>query len=219
MVRELIAPKTSSILRKPGRKGVPKSIKKLVLEMKNENLLRGCRRISDELKKLGVNLHHTTVNKIIQTFRKERKVRITGSWVSFWKAHWDTGFHFATLDFSMYDIKAIANSVAAPNMNAFTERLIGSIGREALDHFLLFSERQIRTIIAEYVPYRRISCTPASLATLLTSSRVREQITMSAPSSAKQWAIPVPIPRPAPVTIATLPSIFITLEIYFARPL
>ena len=38
-------------------------------------------------------------------------------------------------------------------MNAFTERVIGTIRREALDHFLLFSEKQIRNIILEYVDY------------------------------------------------------------------
>ena len=38
-------------------------------------------------------------------------------------------------------------------MNAFTERLMGSIRREASDHFLLFSEKHIRKIIAAYVEY------------------------------------------------------------------
>ena len=38
-------------------------------------------------------------------------------------------------------------------MNAYTERVIGTIRREALDHFLLFSEKQIRNIISEYVNY------------------------------------------------------------------
>ena len=37
--------------------------------------------------------------------------------------------------------------------DAFTERLMGSIRREALDHFLLFSEKQVRKIISEYVEY------------------------------------------------------------------
>ena len=32
--------------------------------------------------------------------------------------------------------------------DAFTERLMGSIRREALDHFLLFSEKQVRKIIS-----------------------------------------------------------------------
>ena len=68
--------------------------------MKNENLLWGCRRISDELKKLGIYLHHTTVNKIIQTFRKEGKVENTGSWKKLLKAHWDSlfGMDFMTID-------------------------------------------------------------------------------------------------------------------------
>ena len=33
------------------------------------------------------------------------------------------------------------------------ERLIGSIRREAQDHFLLFSEKQVRKITAAYVDY------------------------------------------------------------------
>ena len=38
-------------------------------------------------------------------------------------------------------------------MNAFTERVIGTIRREALDHFLLISEKQVRNIISEFVEY------------------------------------------------------------------
>jgi putative transposase len=38
-------------------------------------------------------------------------------------------------------------------MNAYTERGVGTIRREALDHFLLFSEKQVRTIIRKYVEY------------------------------------------------------------------
>jgi putative transposase len=38
-------------------------------------------------------------------------------------------------------------------MNAYTERVIGSIRREALDHFLLFSESQVLKIVKEYVDY------------------------------------------------------------------
>jgi len=38
-------------------------------------------------------------------------------------------------------------------MNAYVERAIGTIRREALDHFLLISERQIRNVVSEYVDY------------------------------------------------------------------
>ena len=41
-------------------------------------------------------------------------------------------------------------------MNAFVERLIGTVRREALDHFLLFSEKQLRKIISEFVTYYNI---------------------------------------------------------------
>jgi hypothetical protein len=36
-------------------------------------------------------------------------------------------------------------------MNAFVERLNGTIRREALDHFFLLSEKQVRNIISEFV--------------------------------------------------------------------
>ncbi len=39
----------------PGRKPVSKAIKKLILEMKQENHLWGCHRITDELKKIGMD--------------------------------------------------------------------------------------------------------------------------------------------------------------------
>lgn len=38
-------------------------------------------------------------------------------------------------------------------MNAFVERLNGSIRQEALDHFILFSEKRVRKIVEEYIEY------------------------------------------------------------------
>ena len=55
----------------PGRKQISKEIKELILEMKRDNQLWSCHRIADELKKIGIDLHPTTVNKIIQTYRKQ----------------------------------------------------------------------------------------------------------------------------------------------------
>ncbi|MBL7006576.1 MAG: transposase [Spirochaetia bacterium] len=68
--------------------------------MKQENHLWGCHRIADELKKLRIDLHPTTVNKIVQTFRKNGKIQPNGSWKKFLKAHWDTLFamDYATID-------------------------------------------------------------------------------------------------------------------------
>ena len=52
-------------------------------------------RVADELIKIGIDLNPTTVNRIIQTFRKQGKIQPTGSWKKFLKSHWNpTGIHF-----------------------------------------------------------------------------------------------------------------------------
>lgn len=202
----------------PGRKPVSKDIKGLILQMKQDNSLWGCHRIADELKKLGIDLNPTTVNRIIQKFREEGKIKANGSWMKFLKSHWDSLYvmdfmtidtifgkrfylliilelksrriirhdltenpcreyvkqrielfsedipgektlihdnaaQFISIDYSWFDIKGVNISPFAPNMNAYVERLNGSIRREALDHFLLISEKQIRKIVKSYVEY------------------------------------------------------------------
>jgi putative transposase len=66
---------------------------------------------------------------------------------------YDNAPQFTSIDFSWYGIRGVNTSTAAPNMNAYTERVIGSIRREALDHFLLFSVKQVRNIIRNYIEY------------------------------------------------------------------
>ena len=204
--------------KKRGRKPVSAKIRALILEMKKDSPLWGCRRISDELKKLDIDIHHTTLNKIIQTYRRNGKIQPTGSWKKFLEAHWDSLFgmdfmmidtlfgkrfylliilelrsrkivqydltenpcrefvkqrielfseenqgkktliydnapQFTSIDYSWYNIKGVNICTSAPNMNAYVERLNGTIRREALDHFLLFSEKQVQKIIKEYVNY------------------------------------------------------------------
>ena len=65
----------------------------------------------------------------------------------------DNALQFTTVDYQSYGIHGVNTSVAAPNLNAYIERVIGTIRREALDHFLLFSEKQVRKIVSEYVEY------------------------------------------------------------------
>ncbi len=55
----------------PGRKPIIRDIKKLIFEMKQENYILECKKIAHELRKLNIYIHYTTVNKIIQTFRKQ----------------------------------------------------------------------------------------------------------------------------------------------------
>jgi len=57
------------------------------------------------------------------------------------------------LDYLAYGIKEIRTSVEVPNMNAIAERFIGSVRREALDYFLVISEKQVLHILREYFDY------------------------------------------------------------------
>ena len=52
-----------------------------------------------------------------------------------------------------YGIQGIKTTVKAPNMNALAERFVGSVRREALDYYLLISEKQIVNILNEYIEY------------------------------------------------------------------
>jgi putative transposase len=216
--RKFIKNKWTYISKKPGRKAISQTMKKLILEMKQDNWFWGCRKISGELKKFDIIIHHTTINKIIQTFRKDGQIQPVGCWKKFLKAHWnslygidfmtvdtlfgkrlyilvilelksrkiikwditeyptrefvrqriidfsydfpeekhlihDNAAQFTTIDFNQYGIKAVNTSPYAPNMNSFTERVIGTIRREALDHFLMFSKKQVQNIIREFVDY------------------------------------------------------------------
>jgi len=203
----------------PGRKPISRDLKNLILEMKQDNYLWGCKKIANELKKINIDIHYTTVNKIIQTFRKQGLLQPNGSWKKFLKMHWNSLFamdlitidtlfgkrlylfiilelksrkknikwnlteypsrefvrqqiidftyddeeaktliydnapQFTSINYSDYGITGVNISIASPNMNSFFERLNGTIRRETLDHFLLFSQRQVRTIISQFVDY------------------------------------------------------------------
>lgn len=50
-------------------------------------------------------------------------------------------------------IKVLRTPYKAPKANAFCERLIGSIRRECLDHFIVFCQKHLRKILIEYVDY------------------------------------------------------------------
>lgn len=47
----------------------------------------------------------------------------------------------------------VKTSTRAPNMNAIAERFIGSLRREALDFFFIFSQKQLKKIISEYISF------------------------------------------------------------------
>jgi transposase InsO family protein len=50
-------------------------------------------------------------------------------------------------------IEQVVISPRSPWQNPYVERLIGSIRRECLDHTIVFSERHLRRVLAEYARY------------------------------------------------------------------
>ena len=65
----------------------------------------------------------------------------------------DNGSQYITIDYSDYGITGVRTGIRAPNMNAFAERFVRSVREEALDHFILFSKKQTKKIVDEYVNY------------------------------------------------------------------
>ena len=78
--------------RQPGRPGTALSIKQLVLKMKNENINWGNQRISDELRKLGIDLDKNTVRKIIREYRRKGMVACGITWKKFIQSHLNSLF-------------------------------------------------------------------------------------------------------------------------------
>jgi putative transposase len=58
-----------------------------------------------------------------------------------------------TQNYPLYNIKGVATPVRSPNMNAYAERFISSVRREALDNFIILNEKQLRTILLRYIHY------------------------------------------------------------------
>lgn len=50
-------------------------------------------------------------------------------------------------------IEVLKTPLKAPNANANCERLMGTIRRELLDHFLIFNERHLKAVLMEFVTY------------------------------------------------------------------
>ncbi len=51
-------------------------------------------------------------------------------------------------------IEVLKTPIKAPNANANCERLMGTLRREVLDHFLIFNEQHLKRVIKELVEYQ-----------------------------------------------------------------
>jgi putative transposase len=110
----------------------------------------GLRHDRRELLHLNVTDHPTadwTTRQILQTFPEETAPR-------YMLRDRDTiyGESFTRCIASM-GIREVRIAPRAPWQNAFVERVIGSLRRECLDHFLILSEAHLRRLLRAYVAY------------------------------------------------------------------
>jgi putative transposase len=60
-------------------------------------------------------------------------------------------------------VKEVITAPQSPRQKAFTERLIGSIRRECLDHVVVLNQRRLRKLMKEYFVYYHCSRTHLAL--------------------------------------------------------
>ena len=66
---------------------------------------------------------------------------------------YDNAPQFTSIDYSWFNIKRVNMCTSAPNMNAFTERVIGSIRRDCLDHVVVLNDHHLKRILTSYFNY------------------------------------------------------------------
>ena len=62
------------------------------------------------------------------------------------------------------DIKEVVTAARSPWQNPYTERVIGSIRRECLNHMIILGERHLKHVLSSYLAYYHGARTHLSLA-------------------------------------------------------
>ena len=70
----------------------------------------------------------------------------------------DNAGEFVCQDYKSFGIKNIKTSPYAPNMNAHAERFVGSVRRELLNNFIIFSYDQLFRLFRKYILYYNNLC-------------------------------------------------------------
>src|SRR6202042_3833540 len=62
-------------------------------------------------------------------------------------------------------VRIIKTPIRSPRANSFAERYVGTLRRECLDHLLIYGERHLRRVLAEYAALQRAQAAPVAQAT------------------------------------------------------
>jgi putative transposase len=131
-----------------GRPPVDEVITLLIERMARENLTGGYKRIQGELLKLGHRVGASTVRRVlarlgdrVDQFRFLVRDRAGQFTVSFDAVLADVG------------IDVVKVPPRCPRANCFAERFVLTVRTELTDRILIFSERHLQTVLAEYVRY------------------------------------------------------------------
>ena len=60
---------------------------------------------------------------------------------------------FVHINYNLYGIRNVPTSVRAPDMNCYAERFVKSVRTEALDNFVIFTQKQLERILNKYIAY------------------------------------------------------------------
>jgi hypothetical protein len=142
-------------LSRPGRPTVSPEIRHLIRRMSSANPLWGAPRIVGELRKVGIDVAKSTVERYM--VRRPRPASPT--WKAFLRNHVKD---LVSIDFFVVPtvqfrrrvrnigIQEILISHQSPWQNPCVERLIGSIRRECLDHVIVLGEGHLRKLLQRY---------------------------------------------------------------------
>lgn len=204
-----------------GRPEVSEEVKKLIWDLSKNNHLWGAPRIHGELRKLGIHIAPSTVQK----YMSPRNYNPSQGWKNFLNNHAKElvaidFFSVPTIHFKMlwaflvlshdrrkilhyevtykgstswtvqqlretfpyefprfiihdrdakignlqrFGIREFVTAYRCPWQNGYVERLIGSIKRECINHFIVFGERHLSRILESYVKYYNETRTHLSL--------------------------------------------------------